>query len=52
MAVTAVGVTGDVGAGKSTVARLMEALGGLRFDADVSNGNECSDETNGRAVVG
>lgn len=34
-AVTAVGVTGDVGAGKSTVARLMEAAGGVRLDADV-----------------
>ena len=34
-AVMAVGVTGDVGAGKSTVARLMEAAGGVRFDADV-----------------
>ena len=33
-AVTAVGVTGDVGAGKSTVARLMEAAGGVRLDAD------------------
>ncbi|MCR4818476.1 MAG: dephospho-CoA kinase [Fretibacterium sp.] len=33
-AVTAVGVTGDVGAGKSTVARLMEKLGGVRLDAD------------------
>ena len=36
-AVMAVGVTGDVGAGKSTVARLMEAAGG-RFDADAGNG--------------
>ncbi|MBR1673172.1 MAG: dephospho-CoA kinase, partial [Fretibacterium sp.] len=33
-AATAVGVTGDVGAGKSTVARLMEAAGGVRLDAD------------------
>ena len=33
-AITAVAVTGDVGAGKSTVARLFESLGGVRFDAD------------------
>ena len=34
MAATVVVVTGDAGAGKSTVARLMEAAGGLRLDAD------------------
>lgn len=33
-AITAVAVTGDVGAGKSTAARLFESLGGVRFDAD------------------
>ncbi|MCR5347951.1 MAG: dephospho-CoA kinase [Fretibacterium sp.] len=35
-AAMAVGVTGDVGAGKSTVARLMEKLGGVRLDADAA----------------
>ncbi len=33
-AITAVAVTGDVGAGKSTVARLFESLGAVRLDAD------------------
>ena len=33
-AITAVAVTGDVGAGKFTAARLFESLGGTRFDAD------------------
>ena len=32
---TAMAVTGDVGAGKSTVAGLFEALGGVRIDADL-----------------
>ena len=34
MAVTALAITGDVGAGKSTVARLFERMGGVRLDAD------------------
>ena len=33
-AITAVAVTGDVGAGKSMVVCLFESLGGVRFDAD------------------
>lgn len=33
-AITALAVTGDVGAGKSTAARLFESFGGVRLDAD------------------
>ncbi|WP_341524238.1 dephospho-CoA kinase, partial [Fretibacterium fastidiosum] len=30
----AIALTGDVGAGKSTVAGLLEGMGGVRLDAD------------------
>ena len=34
---TALAVTGDVGAGKSAAARLMEGMGAARFDADAAS---------------
>ena len=51
-AITAVAVTGDVGAGKSTAARLFEALGGVRFDADAVAAELWEEADIVRAAVG